>query len=249
MEREFLVRSLDDLDAERADGGIDEVTYSTLHSDYTARTATVLRSLASDTAPKASERARASVPRSRRWTIVGGIIVFAGAAAFALAHTSGTRAPGGLPTGGVTTPTAAPNTFEGDLAKAEQFRAEDIPDQATTWYLKAAKLEPRSPEPIDDLADMLLVRFTTGIDNQTTLVSQASSLVDEALKLDPNYGPAYYDRGIVRGLEKQVAPAVADFRHYLQLEPSGEQVVQAKDFIQQLTAPSTSTTTSPTTTP
>ena len=149
----------------------------------------------------------------------------------------------------MTTPTAAPNTYEGDLARAEQFRAEDIADQATKEYLAAAKLEPRSPEPITDLADMLLVRFTTGIDNNPQLVTQASSPIDQALKLDPNYGAAYYDRGIVRGLEKQVAPAVADFRHYLQLDPSGDQVVQAKDFITQLTTPSTSTTTSPTTTP
>ncbi|HEY3833070.1 MAG TPA: hypothetical protein VGO03_12315 [Acidimicrobiia bacterium] len=248
-EREFLVRSLDDLEAERADGGIDEVTYSTLHSDYTARTATVLRSLASDTAPKAPEGKRPPVRRGRRFTIVAAILAFAGLAAFSLAHSSGTRAPGGLPTGGVTTPSVAANSYEGHLQRAAQFRAEDIADQATKEYLAAARLRPTSPEPITLLADMLLVRFTTGIDNNPQLVTQASSLVDKALKLDPNYGLAYYERGIVRGLEKQVATSVADFRHYLQLDPHGDEVTQANDFIQQLTTPSTSTTTLPTTTP
>src|SRR5438045_1411526 len=44
-ERDFLLRSLDDLDAERAEGNIDNGTYQTLHDDYTARAAAAIRSL------------------------------------------------------------------------------------------------------------------------------------------------------------------------------------------------------------
>ena len=40
-ERSFLLRSLDDLDAERADGNVDDETYARLHADYTARAARV----------------------------------------------------------------------------------------------------------------------------------------------------------------------------------------------------------------
>ena len=42
-ERDFLLRSLDDLEAERDAGNIDDDTYRTLHDDYTARAAAVIR--------------------------------------------------------------------------------------------------------------------------------------------------------------------------------------------------------------
>jgi cytochrome c-type biogenesis protein CcmH/NrfG len=45
-ERDFLLRSLDDLDREHADDGIDAETFAVLHADYTARAAQVTRRLA-----------------------------------------------------------------------------------------------------------------------------------------------------------------------------------------------------------
>jgi hypothetical protein len=241
-EREFLVRSLDDLDAERAEGAMDETTYATLHSDYTARTATVLRTLESGTAPETPKAP--PIPKGRRFLVVGAIIVFAGVAAFALTRSSGTRASGGLPSGGVTTPTVAPNSYEGHLAAAERFRAEDIPDQATKEYLAAARLRPQSAEPLTDLAEMLLTRYANGLDNNPELVTEAGTLIDHALRLEPNYAQAYLYRGIVaRAQNKPVAQSIADFKHYLQLAPNGPQAAMANSLISQLTAPSTSTTT------
>lgn len=52
-EREFFLRSLQDLEAERAAGDIDEVDYLALRDDYTARAAEVLRQLS---APASSGR-------------------------------------------------------------------------------------------------------------------------------------------------------------------------------------------------
>ncbi|HEY1732847.1 MAG TPA: hypothetical protein VGG23_00270, partial [Acidimicrobiales bacterium] len=45
-EREFFLRSLRDLEAERAAGDIDEVDYLALRDDYTVRAAHILRQLA-----------------------------------------------------------------------------------------------------------------------------------------------------------------------------------------------------------
>ena len=89
-EREFLVRSLEDLEAERDEGGIDQATFATLHSDYTARTAAVLRAIASgdDRRPK-----RPPVPREKRVVLYVSIVIFALGTAFALAKTAGTRSP------------------------------------------------------------------------------------------------------------------------------------------------------------
>ena len=44
-ERDFLLRSLDDLEVERGAGDIDDEAYQQLHDDYTARAAAVLRAL------------------------------------------------------------------------------------------------------------------------------------------------------------------------------------------------------------
>ena len=60
-EREFLLRSLDDLESEREAGNIDDETYRSLHEDYTARAATVIRSLRDGVAPVLPE-----APRARR---------------------------------------------------------------------------------------------------------------------------------------------------------------------------------------
>ena len=44
-ERDFPLKSLDDLEAERAAGGIDDDSYRALHDDYTARAAATIRAL------------------------------------------------------------------------------------------------------------------------------------------------------------------------------------------------------------
>ncbi len=44
-ERDFLLKSLEDLEAERAAGDISEADYVSLRDDYTARAAEVLRAL------------------------------------------------------------------------------------------------------------------------------------------------------------------------------------------------------------
>ena len=76
-EREFLLRSLDDLEAERAAGNIDDETYQRLHDDYTARAAITVRAMR-DGNPTA-DAATDSPPPSRRHRVlvVGGLVVFA----------------------------------------------------------------------------------------------------------------------------------------------------------------------------
>ncbi|MGH8986356.1 MAG: hypothetical protein ACRDY6_21135, partial [Acidimicrobiia bacterium] len=69
-ERDFLLRSLDDLEAEREAGGIDDESYARLHDDYTARAAAAIRALRDgvDARPVA-----APLPWRRR-LLVGGVI-------------------------------------------------------------------------------------------------------------------------------------------------------------------------------
>ena len=72
QERDFLLQSLDDLEAERAAGTIDEESYTELHDDYTARAAATLRALRDgvDARP-----ARPPVPAARRVLVIGGLVL------------------------------------------------------------------------------------------------------------------------------------------------------------------------------
>ena len=62
QEREFLLRSLDDLDRERAAGDMDEQDYRALRDGYTARAAAVLRALERAQNPTGVEASPDRVP-------------------------------------------------------------------------------------------------------------------------------------------------------------------------------------------
>src|SRR5262249_28564282 len=96
--REFLIRSLEDLEAERDAGNIDDDTYERLHGDYTARAAAVLRALDGEKPEPAAEGSQ--VPAGRRALIIGAIVAFAVVAAVVLGITIAPRLPGQTVTGG-----------------------------------------------------------------------------------------------------------------------------------------------------
>lgn len=95
-ERRFLLRSIRDLDAERAAGDVDEDDYRTLRDGYTKRAADVLRQI---------EAGRAALPtrRPRRWTrtaaIVLAVVVGATLIGWWVARSSGERLAGQQITG------------------------------------------------------------------------------------------------------------------------------------------------------
>jgi hypothetical protein len=70
QERQFLLRSLADLDAELEAGDIEEDDYRTLSDDYTARAATVLKAIEAMATPRPAvtdrSAARSAVPSRRR---------------------------------------------------------------------------------------------------------------------------------------------------------------------------------------
>ena len=61
-ERDFLLRSLADLDAEHQAGDIDERDYRTLTDDYTARAAAVLHAIDALSSPSQGPSARKGAP-------------------------------------------------------------------------------------------------------------------------------------------------------------------------------------------
>jgi len=98
-ERDFLLSSLDDLDAELAVGDIDEVDHAELHDDYTRRTAEVLRAL--DEQRQAFAAAPSGMTRPQRILTFVGVLALAGIAGVLLARSVGFRTPGDEITGGI----------------------------------------------------------------------------------------------------------------------------------------------------
>lgn len=99
-ERDFLLRSLEDLEREHDAGDVDEVDYQALKDDYTARAATVLRALHAGRPAARTTAGRA--PSWRRRALLGvGVLAFAGVAGVLVAQSAGRRDPGEVITGDV----------------------------------------------------------------------------------------------------------------------------------------------------
>jgi tetratricopeptide (TPR) repeat protein len=121
-QRDFLLRSLDDLEQEHEAGDVDEHDYTALRDDYTARAARVLRALE-------AHQARVAAPRSSRarWrtlATVAGVVLFALAAGVLVAQAAGRRQSGDSATGNIRETArqqiddAVTIAAEGDLAGA-----------------------------------------------------------------------------------------------------------------------------------
>lgn len=98
-ERDFLLRSLDDLDREHAAGDLDDDDYEALRDDYTARAAAALHAIDERRATIAA----AQGPR-RPWRTVGiavAVLVVAGLAGWGVARAAGQRTGTDQATGGV----------------------------------------------------------------------------------------------------------------------------------------------------
>ena len=106
-ERDFLMRSLDDLELEHESGGIDDESYAELHDDYTARAAAVIRTLRDGVDVTPAPPPRSPTRTRRRVALVSAVVVFAIVAGTSLAYALGARLPGQTASGNSQ---AAPST-------------------------------------------------------------------------------------------------------------------------------------------
>lgn len=266
-ERDFLLRSLDDLEAEHDAGGIDDESYRRLHDDYTARAAATIRWLreaAETPSPRSTEGGR------RRLLIIGAVVVFAVLAGGALASALGARLPGQTSsgnTGGRTRTAAAitrqrrqqleaavarnPQDVASRLLLAEFLEAENNPAGALAQYDEVTKIDPSNAVAAAQGGRILYLTAQAGPASQASaLVDRARARLDHAILLQPQYADAHFFRAIILAQEFQdFAGAQNDLQHYLVLAPNGSFVDQARQLLAQATnaLPGTSPTTAPST--
>jgi cytochrome c-type biogenesis protein CcmH/NrfG len=249
-ERDFLLKSLDDLETERSAGNIDDESYRELHDDYTARAAAAIRALRDgvDARPAAP-----AVPWRRRGLVIGAIVAFAALAAVTLAAALGARLPG---------QTSSGNSPSASSRDQRQTRLEEVvranPNDAGARLALARFLEEKgdivgslkqldeavkvAPDNADALADAGRVRFIVAgqvpsPDAQRQLVAGARTLLDRAVQADPNHADAHFYRGVLL-LEgfNEVDAAVGEFQRYLVLAPEGQFATQARNALAQTAA-------------
>lgn len=137
-QRDFLLRSIADLEREHDAGDIDDDDYRALKDDYTARAASVLRSIDAGRASFATAGPRRSV--SRRFAVGAGLVAFAVLAGVLVAQSSGRRDPGDTATGDVR------ETVGQQLAEAGSLLASGDRDEAIARYDEILELAPDNPE-------------------------------------------------------------------------------------------------------
>ena len=250
-ERDFLLRSLDDLEGERAAGNVDDESYTRLHGDYTARAAAAIRVLRDgvDARPVTPP-----VPWRRRLLVGGAIAAFAVLAAVALAAALGARLPGQLASG---------NPSEGDTRGANGRRAaleqavEANPDDVVARLALARFLESdgdlagalrqydevtgRQPANADALAQsgriLYLTAAQTPPEQAAELVAAARERLDAAVSADPDYADAYFFRAVLLAQERLGdGLAIADAQRYLVLAPAGPFADPARELLADLGA-------------
>jgi tetratricopeptide (TPR) repeat protein len=223
-ERDFLLKSLDDLDAELVAGNIDPDTYRVLHDDYTARASKVIQSL--DDGKKRSPSDELRVSPLLRFLTIGGVVVFCIVVAVLVAKAAGERHPGQTITGnGVASPnapTSIPNTYSGHIAAARALMAQSDLAGAVEEFSAAASLDPSQPEPLAyrGWISALVANQVTDPSTRTTLLDRAKSDLDRAIQINPRYPDAYFFKGyMLYSIDQDAKDAIKPLQTFLALAP------------------------------
>lgn len=225
-QRDFLLRSLADLEREHDAGDLSDDDHAALKDDYTARAAEVIRAIEAQEAAFAAAKRPADPRRTAAWVV--GVVVFAGLAGLLAANAMGARKPGESASGGVNvrqTPTqraaecsnqivedpdGAFECFEGVLA--------DDPTNAValTWSAWQLSLAAPSADPQD----------------RVTLQALAAVRLDAAVEADPNYSFARAFRAVVAYRNGRYADAQRYLEEFYAAAPSAQavQIIEQMDL-------------------
>lgn len=257
-ERDFLLRSLDDLESERAAGNVDAESYSQLHDDYTARAAAAIRALRDGVDARSERR---PIPTRRRLLVGAAIAAFAVVAGVALAAALGARLPGELASGNQPAADAPPDR-RGALAAAVEARPDDVAARlalagvlerdgdlagALRQYDEVTRLEPDNAGALAHGGRILYLTASRTVPDQAAeLVAAARARLDQAVAADPDHADARFFRAVLLAeerLDREVA--IADAQRYLVLAPDGPFAAAARSLLSDLGADTPSGTAPP----
>lgn len=227
-QRDFLLRSLEDLDREHDAGDLDEHDYQALRDDYTARTAEVLRAI--------DQRRRAFMSADRRSStgrivgVVAAVLAFSILAGVLVAQALGRRQPGQNISGGIRrTPSQEAKACIGLI------RPGSDPRPALQCFQKVLKGDPQNPIALAYQGWTInLTVMTAGTalkpDQATQLRSDAARFVARAVQADPGYADALAFQAIIAFQSGQPAAAKAALDRLERSSPPGDITALIKQF-------------------
>lgn len=251
-ERDFLMKSLDDLELEKESGGIDDESYAALHDDYTARLAATLRSLRDDVDVVPKEKAAPKSRTRKRVVLVALVVVFAIIAGVSLAYAVGARLPGQMGTGNSQASSstklsaadkaklaklkraiidlqnqvnASPDDYNLRLKLSLAYEQNDDLLNALKQSDSAITIDANRPEGHANSARLLYLISSQlpAQSAQQQYIAQALAGFSKAIEVDPNYADAYFFRAVLYYASlRDFARAQIDLQNYLVLDPAGK---------------------------
>ena len=194
-QRDFLLNSLRDLESELNHGDIDDQDFESLRKDYVSRAAAVIKQIENLNSESQSANTNL-VPEKRNLTrtlvTVSLVVLVAVAAGWFVAQQSGQRLAGDSLAGSIEDSTAT------ILSRARATNFVD-PKAAIELYTQVLEVDPDNVEALTYRAWLLvLISRSAGDEVRQLAFASASSDLERAIGLDPNYADARCFLGIAR---------------------------------------------------
>lgn len=195
-QRDFLLRSIDDLDREFEAGDLSEDDYHALRDDYTTRAAAVLRAIDGAGTPAPAPAPAAAERRTQRVIWVVGILVLALGAGWLVATSAGERVAGDAASGSI------PEASTDRIARAQRLVREGDILEAVKVYDELLDDDPENPVALAERG-WLISRV------DPSLVDSGLASIEKAIALDPRYAEAHFYRGMILLQSKNDSAAAA----------------------------------------
>ncbi len=244
-ERDHLLRLLEDLDRELAEGDIEESDYDALKEDYTVRAAAVLRAI-EDARPNRSQPdpgeladagsggPRPSPRRGRLAAAALAVLALAAVAGVLVSRSAEERQPGEAATGDIAA-TGPTGEVAGALEAARRLREQGQTLAAIRTYDEVLARDPKQPEALAYRG--WLVRQAGAQAGNAELVDKGLEYVDRAVAADPSYPWAHFFRGLILYEDKRdPAAAVPELRAFLDAGPPPAMVAPIQELLRQAEA-------------
>ena len=212
-ERDFLLRSLDDLDAELAAGDLEANDHAGLTDDYTRRLAEVTRAIQQERA--AFHDMDTKLGTGQRVVTLIGVLVLAVLAGVLLAQASGFRSPDDSVTGAIR------QSSTGLLSEADTLTREGRWPEALDVYDEVLEVSPGNVEALT-YRGWLTARLG---DPETGLID-----LSEAVVVDPEYPDARVFSAILLDDAQRFIEAAAQLAVFDSIDPPEEMLALVEQF-------------------
>jgi tetratricopeptide (TPR) repeat protein len=217
-QRDFLLRSLEDLEREHDAGDVDDHDYAALKDDYTARAARTIRAIEAHQARVAAARPARSWPRTI--AVVAGIVAFAVGAGVLVAQFAGRREAGDQLSGDIREST------RDQLDRGRLALGEERWDDAIEIYDEVLADQPDNVEALTYKGRAQVGKGD--MDGVLTLI--------EAAETDPDYPDAHYFLAGAFAIAGRYDTALAELDRLDDLDPPPDMAEAAADLRSEIEA-------------